>query len=213
MPPDHRNVVVWIAEEILLHEAAVRNWLARRWGHAVEVDDVVQEVYCRLSELKAVGHIHNPRAYFFTTANAVAIDLLRKARVAVAHGMTEIDWEHVMDESASPERSAEATQDLRRMQRLMSQMSLTCRQVIKLRRIHGLSQAETARRLGVTENVVENHIARGLKRLLRTMSEPPKPHGAAVATSHPDQPDRRAGDAMGGAARSRLARTQGAGST
>ncbi|MBO9715384.1 MAG: RNA polymerase sigma factor [Pseudoxanthomonas sp.] len=173
MDADRSRIVVWIAGEILPHEAIVRSWLARRWGHALEVDDVVQEAYCRLSELASVEHIGNPRAYFFATVQAVAIDLLRAAKVANANRMTEIDWEHVPADSPSPERIAEAGQELQRLQRLLAEMPWTCRQVIELRRLHGLSQAETARRLGVSECVVENHIARGLKKLLKAMTEQP----------------------------------------
>jgi RNA polymerase sigma factor (sigma-70 family) len=166
-----RPVVEWIAADILPHEALVRNWLIRRWGHAMDVDDVIQEAYCRLSELESIDHIRNGRAYFFTTVQAVAVDLLRAAKVANATRMTEIEWEYVIDEGPTPERVAEGQEALLQLQGLLSQLSSTCRQVIELRRLHGLSQAETARRLGVSENVVENHVTRGLKRLLRAMTE------------------------------------------
>jgi RNA polymerase sigma-70 factor (ECF subfamily) len=36
-----------------------------------------------------------------------------------------------------------------------------CREVVRLRRIEGLSQRETAERLGLSENVVEKEIRRG----------------------------------------------------
>ena len=175
MSSDRCSIVAWIAQEILPHEAIVRSWLRRRWGHALDIDDAIQEAYCRLSELESVGHIRNPRSYFFATVRAAAIDLLRAAKVANADRMTEIDWEHVMDDGPTPERVAEAGQELLRLQGLLSGMPWTCRQVIELRRLHGLSQAETARQLGVSECVVENHIARGLKRLLKAMAEQPAP--------------------------------------
>lgn len=81
-----RGIVSWIAAEILPHETAVRCWLVRHWRHALEIEDVMQEAYCRLSELESVAHIRNPRAYFFTTVRAVAIDTLRAAK-AVQRGI------------------------------------------------------------------------------------------------------------------------------
>lgn len=171
MSPDpRRQIVEWIAADILPHEALVRNWLIRRWGHAMDVDDVIQEAYCRLSELESIAHIRNGRAYFFTTVQAVAVDMLRAAKVANAIQMTEIEWEYVMDDGPTPERVAEGQEALLRFKELLPQLSSTCRQVIELRRLHGLSQAETAQRLGVSEHVVENHVTRGLKRLLRAMT-------------------------------------------
>src|SRR5690606_24937402 len=68
MPMDiNRNhIAAWAAEKILPHEAEVRNWLLRHWRTTVDVDDVVQEAYCRISELDSVEHIRNGRSYFFT---------------------------------------------------------------------------------------------------------------------------------------------------
>jgi RNA polymerase sigma-70 factor (ECF subfamily) len=50
---------------------------------------------------------------------------------------------------------------------IMANLPAPYRRVIELRRIEGLSQKETAMRLGVTEKTVENGLARGLKALLR----------------------------------------------
>lgn len=173
MPAEHHDIIAWVAREILPHEGLVRNWLRRRWGHALEVDDVLQEAYCRLAELESVAHIRNGRSYFFTTVQAVAIDTLRAAKVANAARMTEIEWEYVMDDGPTPDRVAEDGQAWRRLRTLLAGLPPLCRQVIELRRLEGLSQAETARRLGVTEHVVENHVTRGVRRLLKAMAEPP----------------------------------------
>lgn len=168
----HPNrIAAWVAEEILPHEAAVRSWLIRHWRTAIDVDDVIQEAYCRISELESVEHIRNGRSYFFTTARAIAIDTIRSARHKNSVSMTETEWLYVIDEGPLPDRAVEAGQKLEQTADLLSHLSWTCRQVIELRRIHGLSQAETARQLGVSENVVENHIVRGIRRLLNAISE------------------------------------------
>lgn len=171
MHADRNSIAAWVAEEILPHEAAVRSWLIRHWRRAIDVDDVIQEAYCRISELDSVAHIRAGRSYFFTTARAVAIDMTRSAGYKNARPMTETEWLDVMDDGPTPDRAAEASQELEQATKLLAHLSWTCRQVIELRRVHGLSQAETASRLGVSENVVENHIVRGIKRLLKAASE------------------------------------------
>lgn len=145
--------------------------MAVDWRRAIDVDDVIQEAYCRISELDSVAHIRAGRPYFFTTARAVAIDMTRSAGYKHARSMTETEWLDVMDNGATPDRAAEASQELEQATKLLSQLSWTCRQVIELRRVYGLSQAETASRLGVSENVVENNIARGIRRLLKAVSD------------------------------------------
>lgn len=175
MPTEKNRVAAWVAEEILPHEALVRRWLIRHWRNAIDVDDVIQEAYCRISELDSVTHIRAGRPYFFATARAVAVDITRSAGYKNTREMTEIEWLDVMDDGPTPDRAAEGRQELEQAAKLLSQLSLTCRQVIELRRVHGLSQAETASRLGVSEHVVENHIVRGIRRLLKAIAEQDTP--------------------------------------
>ena len=54
-----------MGREILPHERELRTWLRRRLVAAADVEDVVQECYCRLAQLSDVSHITIPRAYEF----------------------------------------------------------------------------------------------------------------------------------------------------
>lgn len=165
------SIAVWVAREVLPHEGSVRSWLARHWSSAIDVDDVIQEAYCRISALTSVSHIDNGRAYFFRTVQSVVVDGARRLRVVNAAGMTETEWWNVIDDEPLADRVVEARQELDRFNRLLGRVSCTCRRVIEMRRIHGLSQKETATQLGVSERVVENHVARGLKSVLNAMAQ------------------------------------------
>jgi len=165
------KVTAWIAREIVPHEAAVRRWMARRWGHAVDIEDVIQEAYCRLAGLASVDHIDNPAGYFHRTAHAVASDLMRRAGIINFTLMTQIEWSVVMDGEPLPDRVVEAGQELERVRGLMSALPDACRRVIELRRDGGLSRRETAERLGVSENDVKNHLVRGLQKVMKTLAE------------------------------------------
>src|SRR3546814_14977656 len=76
----HQNsdIIAWIAREIIPHEVAIRKWLARRWSHVIDVDDVIQEAYCRIANLASVAHIDNPGGYFHQTASSVVTDQMRR---------------------------------------------------------------------------------------------------------------------------------------
>jgi RNA polymerase sigma-70 factor (ECF subfamily) len=180
------SIAAWVSREVLPHEGSVRLWLVRRWGSAVDADDVIQETYCRISALPSTEHVENGRAYFFRTAQSVVIDGARRAKVANGAALTENEWWNVMDQKPLPDRQVEALQELERVDGLLGMLSWTCRRVIELRRIHGLSQKETARQLGISENVVENHVTRGLKRVLKAMAE----HETAA---EPEEANRGAG--------------------
>lgn len=166
MSDKNDSIATRVANEILPHEGRVRSWLKRRWGRAVDIDDVIQEGYCRIASLGSVDHIDNLRSYFFRTVHAVATDVMRRAKVECLRRVTEFEWADVLDESPSPYRVVEARERLERVTELLSRMTWRCRRVIELRRIEGLSQKDTALLLGVSESVVENHIARCLRSVL-----------------------------------------------
>ncbi len=166
MEADSDIIAGWVAENILPWEGLVRNWLSRRWGHVVEVDDILQEAYCRIASLDSVDHIANGRAYFFTTVQSVVLDSLRRAKSMGARDMTEMDWSCVLDEAPLADQVIEARQELKRVVAALGGLSPVTREVIELRRLHGLSQKETARRMGIAEHAVENHMVRGLRKVL-----------------------------------------------
>lgn len=163
------DVVGWVAECILPHEPKVRAWLARTLAPGEDPDDVIQEAYCRLASLDEVGHVRNPRAYFFQTARSIVLERIRRSRIVRIETVTEIDTLPVIDDEPSPERTAGARRELQRVLRLIEALPERYRKVVKLRKIEGLSQKEIAARLGVSERVVENDATRGLRLILRAL--------------------------------------------
>lgn len=180
MTQSRREIVAWVGGQILPHEADVRAALRRAGNRPDEVDDIVQEAYCRLAALTSVEHILNGRAYFFQTARNIAIERIRHARVVRIDSVTEIDALNVLDSEPSPERVVASRRELSRVRDLIEGLPPRCRDIFKLRRVHGMPQREIARRLGVSENVVEMQVMRGLRLILRALSEgegpePPRP--------------------------------------
>lgn len=171
MDDARRKVVAWVGRDILPHEADVRAWLRRSLVPAHDVEDVLQEAYCRLAGLADVSHIASPRAYFFTVVRSIVIDQMRRARVVRMETVTEIDALNVVQEDPSPERITAARRDLERVRRLIGALPDRCRRIFEMRKIDGLSQREIARRLGVTETIVENDVVRGLKLILKAIAD------------------------------------------
>ncbi len=165
----HDDISAWIGREILPHERAVRGWISRRWSHVLDPNDVIQEAYCRIASLTSVDHIHNPAAYFHRTAQIVATDIMRRSGIINFTPMTENEWLNVIDSEPLADRTMEADQELERVNALLSELSDTCRRAIELRRIEGVSQREAAQRLGVSEDVIRNHLVRGVQKVLKTM--------------------------------------------
>lgn len=172
MGQDRRDVVAWVGGQVLPHEADVRAWLRGLSVSDHQIDDVVQEAYCRIAGLASIAHIVSGRAYLFSTARNILLEQIRRSRIVRIEAMTEIDRLETDDDQPSPERIAGGRRELARVRALIEALPDRCRQIFELRRVHGLSQRETARRLGVTENVVEAQTARGLKLVLKALAEP-----------------------------------------
>lgn len=184
---DHReNLIQWVATHIIPYEADVRLWLRKTVRSQSDVDDVIQEAYCRLSELADTSHIQNGRAYFFTIARSIVIQGFRREKVVAFDAIEDAELADIRDEAPSPERVVDARLQLRRVLDAIATLPPAYRHVVEMRRIHGLSQKETARHLGITEKIVENNSLRGLRMIMKILSDG-QPNTDA-STSHRDEP-------------------------
>lgn len=166
-----QQLIGWVGRHILPHERQLRAWLRAAFP-AIDIDDVVQESYCRIATLTRVEHIDDPRGYLFRTARNVVLEQIRRERVVsieAASGLAEL--EEAPEDGGSPERIVAGRRALDRVERLIEALPDRARQVFRLRKIDGVPQREIAARLGLTETVVENEVARGLRRILDQLTD------------------------------------------
>ncbi len=165
------ELVIWVGRHILPHEPALRRWLRSAFP-GVDVDDVVQESYCRLAALHDFDRVEDPRRYLFQTARNVVLTELRRARVVRIDAVgSSADLEHALAaDPLSPERIVAGRGLLSRVELLLSALPERSRTIFRMRKVDGLSQRDIAQTLGITETIVENDLARGLKTILNGLS-------------------------------------------
>jgi RNA polymerase sigma-70 factor (ECF subfamily) len=159
----------WFAAEILPHEAALTRYLVRIWPNAADVADFRQDIYVRIYHSAAEVRPHRPKAFLFTTARNLIADRLRRGRIVSIDFTQDLDSLDVLIDEVSPEQRLSARQELRRLSEALDALPNKCREVIWLRRVEGLSQQETARRLGMKEGTVESHLSRGVRVLAQAV--------------------------------------------
>lgn len=169
--PPPNEIIALIATEILPHEADVRRWLKRARFSGVEADDLVQEAYCRIFAAARAAPLSDGRAYFFTVARNLAYETLRRSRVVAMERVSAIEAEECMADDLSPERVVMARQALGTVQTAIESLPKRCREIFVLRRLNGLSQREIALRLGVSENIVEKEVAKGLRHVIEAVGD------------------------------------------
>ncbi|ESQ92686.1 RNA polymerase sigma factor [Asticcacaulis benevestitus] len=183
-----RHIVEWVGSQILPHERDVRAWLRRARMSHEDVEDILQEAYCKMAELATIDHITSPRGYFFTVAKNIAFMRLRRARIVRIESVDEIDRLDIASDAPSPEQITAARSELSRLKRLIDALPERCRRIFEMRRIQGVAQKEIARVMGVTETIVENETAKALRLIMRSMA-------AEDGGSHPQKEFKRGVDA------------------
>ena len=169
MPQSRKDIIAWVGSHVLPHEAAVRAWLKRWTGRDQDIDDVIQEAYCRLAAMDDVAHVGNGRAYLFQTTRNIVLEQLRRSKIVRIDNVTDMGSLSIVDEAPPLDRIVAGARELQRVERLIERLPLTCRRVFIMRRIHGVSQREIARMLGVTQAAVESQAARGLKLIVKAL--------------------------------------------
>lgn len=202
MSNSRRDMIAWVGAQVLPHEADVRRWLGRTGATGHEIDDIVQDAYCRIAALDSVSHISNGRAYFFRAVRNIAIERARRARVVRLDWLTEIELANVVDHEPTAERILLGRQELKRVERIIEALPDRCREIFRLRRIQGVSQKAIAQRLNVTENVVEMQASRALQLILAALarqdaSSDCRPQESSDEKRADRQGDRRRGRALG----------------
>lgn len=166
-------------------------YLARVWRNTADLTDLRQEIYVRVYESARQGLPTHPKAILFTTARNLIIDRVRRQRVVSLESLEEFHHLEEFVDEISPERILSARQEFSLLSKAFNSLSEKCRTVVWLRRIEGLSQRETARRMGLNEGAVESQLARGLRALAHTVMGPSRDADRQAGTEVPRGGSRR----------------------
>jgi RNA polymerase sigma factor (sigma-70 family) len=160
----------WLAEHVLPHERRLRAWLAQRRVIDLDIDDIVQETYAILAELKSVAHIRNSRTYLFSVAHSIILQHVRRKRVVAIEALADLEQLGIYSEEPNPEESLSGHQALRDIAQLIADLPGKCREAFTLRKVEGLSQREVAGQMRISESTVEKHIGKALRLLMTAMN-------------------------------------------
>lgn len=132
-----------------------------------EVEDVVQETYVRLCQVRNSERIYHPKAYLYRMALNLALDSQKRAE----NRMTE-PWSEETDTSADLigltlddtfERAA-SDEEFGHFCEAVRQLPVQARRVFVLKKVYGYSQKEIASELRIAESTVEKHVALAVRR-------------------------------------------------
>lgn len=154
----------WFAEEVQPHESGLRAYLHNCFPALADADDIVQESFLRVLRAKIAGKLRSPRGFLFKVARNAAIDVFRRSRTISLDAIVENDGLAVLAEGPGVSESVSRHEEIDLLIEAIESLPRRCRQVLKLRKIYGLSHKEIGLRLGISERTVNVQVGKGVRR-------------------------------------------------
>lgn len=154
-----------VAKVVKYYGPVLRTYFYNRLRSHDEVDDYLQELYCRVLVYKRPGEIKSIQKFVFT----IAVNLMRdrSRRVNTRMEKMTISVDEVEDISRAwcgdhgPEKTLSDQQTIQQAQLIIDQVypvSGKAKEAFYLNKIVGLNQKETALKLGVTVSAIEKYM-------------------------------------------------------
>jgi RNA polymerase sigma-70 factor (ECF subfamily) len=160
-----------IIDAFLERRADLVRFFTARLGSVAEAEDLVQEMYLRLTSVAPDAEIGNPVGYLYRVGTNLMLQRVRGQRRSAARDTAWRDLHHervgetdVVDSAAADDTVA-ARQRLQAVIRAVRELSPQTQRVFQLHKLEALSHAEVAARLGISRSAVEKHMIAALKHL------------------------------------------------
>ncbi|HVP85566.1 MAG TPA: RNA polymerase sigma factor [Rhizomicrobium sp.] len=161
-PMNASEVEAWFVREVLPLESMLMRFLHQNWRNKADIEDFRQEIYAQVLTAAENGIPERAKPFVLTTARNLLIDRVRREHVVPIDAVSDLDALGVAIDEPGPERNAIARDVLRRLQDALDRLPPRCREAFTLKRLEGLSRAEVAQRMGISERMVTEHMAQAI---------------------------------------------------
>lgn len=153
----------WFLTEVQPHRPALRAWLLARFPTLPDVDDLVQESCARVLQARETATIRSTRALLFATARNLALDAVRRQRVARFESFTDQTDSSVLIDDSDVVAFVSQHEELELLTQAIQSLPARCRQIMTLRTAYGFTPDQIAEKLSVSTSTVEKETAKGIR--------------------------------------------------
>ncbi len=154
----------WFENEVRIYEPTLRAFLKRHEKEAADIDDIMQETYRRIIEVKKRKPIHSPRGLLIAIARNVSRDRVREKYANNTFSVVELDELPVHDDESQVIDVLTQVEDVSVLTSAVASLPDRCREVLMLKIYNSLPHKDIARQMGISVNTVETQLARALKK-------------------------------------------------
>lgn len=149
------------------YRSSLHSYFVRRVRDRIEAEDLVQDVFVRLTRRGGLSDVANLSGYIFETAASVLQDRARRRIVRAADEHDPFDGECHAGEDFAPDRVLDGRERLRLVGIALLELPERTRHVFVLRRLEGMRYNDIAFRLGISISAVEKHMQRAVAHLTK----------------------------------------------
>lgn len=163
-PPPPDDPRQWFATHVYAHDRKLKAYLHRSFPSLPDIDDIAQESYLRVWRRHLERPIVSAQAFLYKVAARLALDAVRRNRNCPIEAGRATEMLNGIDEAATVSERACVAQEIELLYEAIGGLPARCREIVMLRKIHGVPQKEIARRLRLSEQTVQGQACRGLRR-------------------------------------------------
>jgi len=144
----------------LNHQSELQFHLARIVSCPDIAADIAQEsfiIFFREAQKQTIDH---PRGFLFRVAKNLAYDHIKHRKVTENYEQTKEQAQQ--SEFPSAEKLVSVDERLTAVARILDELPLRTREIFIMNRVYGMTYAETAKQLNISDSSVEKHMAKAL---------------------------------------------------
>ncbi|UJB64318.1 sigma-70 family RNA polymerase sigma factor [Acidovorax sp. YS12] len=140
------------------HHGWLKAWLRRRLGDSFAAADLAHDTFLRLLGRTEALAVEEPRAFLTTVATRVLANHWRREQLERAYLETLRHLPQALALAPSPEERALLLEALCEIDALLDGLPVPAKRAFLFSQLDGLTQAQIAERLGVTERTVRRYL-------------------------------------------------------
>ena len=155
----------WFCREVLPLERSLTHFIRRNWRVSEDILDLRHDVYERTITGARKGIPANTRQYLFTVARHHLINCSKRARIVSFDLVADLETIDRDIDLSETERYLSARESLRHFKNGLEKLPPRVREIVRLRKVEGLSIKETAEQLGIGKDAVSHQLMMGMRAL------------------------------------------------
>lgn len=159
-----------LALAFVAHGSELRRYVHRRLGDPASACDLVQDAFVNVLE-RPESPIQDIRAYLYTVARNLLINHRKQEARRRTDAFPPDALADIAADQPTPEEAVDSRLQLERVHALVRELPLRTQHIFVLNRIDGLTHAEVARHLGISESAVQKHLATAIAHMTRRLRQ------------------------------------------